>query len=158
MVFLDEPTAGVDPVSRREFWDLIDRFSEEGTTIMVTTHYMDEAEHCNRLAFIYGGQIIAQGTPEAIKQEQMLGQVLEIRTDRFIEALAAVEGHPDVREAALYGAAIHATVERSEVAGALAEHLRAQGFDVESVEPIVPSLEDVFVALAEAREGKDEPA
>ncbi len=152
MVFLDEPTAGVDPVSRRDFWDLIDRFSDEGTTIMVTTHYMDEAEHCDRLAFIFEGQIIAQGTPEQIKREQMRGRVLEIRTDRFIEALAAIEEHPQVREAALHGATIHATVERDEAAGALADYLRARRVPVESVDPILPSLEDVFVALVEARE------
>ncbi len=154
MVFLDEPTAGVDPISRREFWDVMDRFSDEGTTIMVTTHYMDEAEHCNRLAFIYDGQIIARGTPNEIKEEQMLGHVLEVRTDRVIEALAVVEAHPGVGKAALYGAAIHATVEQVGVAGALAEHLGAQGFAVASVEPILPSLEDVFVALVEAREAE----
>ncbi len=152
MVFLDEPTAGVDPVSRREFWDMIDRFSEEGTTIMVTTHYMDEAEHCGRLAFIYEGRIITQGTPEAIKREQMPGHVLEIRTDRFIQALAAVEAHPQVRDAALHGAAIHATVDRDDMAAVLAAYLRQQGFALESVEPILPSLEDVFVALVEAKE------
>ena len=153
MVFLDEPTAGVDPVSRREFWDMIDRFSEEGTTIMVTTHYMDEAEHCNRLAFIYDGQIITHGTPEEIKHTQMPGQVLEIRTDRFVDALAAIERHPQVKEAALHGAAIHVTVERgADVAGELARYVREQGFAVQAVEPILPSLEDVFVALVEVRE------
>ncbi len=154
MVFLDEPTAGVDPVSRREFWDLIDRFSAEGTTTMVTTHYMDEAEHCDRLAFIYEGRIVAQGTPQAIKREQMPGQVLEIRVNRVIDALAAADDHPQVREAALHGAVIHATVDSAEIAGALAADLTAKGFAVESVEPIVPSLEDVFVALVEAREAK----
>jgi ABC-2 type transport system ATP-binding protein len=157
MVFLDEPTAGVDPVSRRQFWDLIDRFSDEGTTIMVTTHYMDEAEHCDRLAFIYEGKIIAQGTPGEIKREQMTGRVLEIRVGRVIDALAVVEGYPDVHEAALYGAAIHATVARDAAAEPLARHLRAQGFVVEAVEPILPSLEDVFVALVEAREAGSAP-
>ena len=153
MVFLDEPTAGVDPVSRREFWDMIDRFSEEGTTIMVTTHYMDEAEHCNRLAFIYDGQIITYGTPEDIKRKQMPGQVLEIRTDRFVDALAAIEDHPQVKDAALHGAAIHVTVERgADVAGLLADDLSRRGFAVQAVEPILPSLEDVFVALVEVRE------
>jgi len=155
MVFLDEPTAGVDPVSRRQFWDLIDRFAEEGTTIMVTTHYMDEAEHCNQLAFIYGGRIITEGTPEGIKRRQLSGQVLEIRTDRVIEALAVIEAHPGVRDAALYGAAIHATVERADLAGTLADYVRAGGFNVESAEPILPSLEDVFVALVEEREVRD---
>ncbi|MGQ0571534.1 MAG: ABC transporter ATP-binding protein [Armatimonadota bacterium] len=152
MVFLDEPTAGVDPISRRQFWDLIDRFSEEGTTIMVTTHYMDEAEHCDRLAFIYEGRIIAQGTPAEIKREQLSGRVVEIRTDRVIQALAAVEDRPEVRDAALHGAAIHAVVDRAEEGALLAGFLREQGFAVEAVEAIVPSLEDVFVELVEARE------
>jgi len=149
MVFLDEPTAGVDPVSRRQFWALIGRFADEGTTIMVTTHYMDEAEHCDRLAFINQGRIIAQGPPAEIKHEQMPGQMLEIRTDRVIEALAAVETLPIVLEAALYGSAIHAMVARVEDARRLREYLQAQGFTVEAVEPILPSLEDVFVALTE---------
>ena len=157
MVFLDEPTAGVDPVSRREFWDLIDRFSEEGTTIMVTTHYMDEAEHCDRLAFIYEGRIITQGTPGEIKRQQMPGKVLEVRTDRIIEALAAIEQHPDVRDAALHGASIHATVESDELAAVLADYLRSQGFAVEAIEPILPSLEDVFVEMVEAREVEGGP-
>lgn len=157
MVFLDEPTAGVDPVSRRDFWDLIDRFSEEGTTIMVTTHYMDEAEHCDRLAFIYEGKIITQGAPGEIKHTQMPGQVLEIRTDRIIEALAVVEEHPDVRDAALHGATIHVAVEDRQMAGTLGAYLRSKGFIVEAVEPILPSLDDVFVELVEAREAEGRP-
>jgi ABC-2 type transport system ATP-binding protein len=154
MVFLDEPTAGVDPVSRRQFWDLIDRFSDEGTTIMVTTHYMDEAEHCDRLAFIHEGRIIARGTPAAIKREQMPGIILEVRTDRVVEALSIVEAHPAVRDAALHGATIHATVERAEAGGPLADALVARGFRVEAIGPILPALEDVFVALVEAREAE----
>jgi ABC-2 type transport system ATP-binding protein len=154
MVFLDEPTAGVDPVSRREFWDLIDRFSDEGTTIMVTTHYMDEAEHCDRLAFIYEGRIIASGTPAEIKRTQMPGRVVEIRTNRLIEALAAVERHPDVRDAALYGAAVHATVEHEGALRSLRESLGEQGFTVETAEFILPSLEDVFVGLVERHEAR----
>ncbi len=157
MVFLDEPTAGVDPVSRRDFWDMIDRFSEEGTTIMVTTHYMDEAEHCDRLAFIYEGKIITQGAPGEIKHTQMPGQVLEIRTDRIIEALAAVEERPDVRDAALHGATIHVAVEDRQMAGTLGAYLRLKGFVVEAVEPILPSLDDVFVELVEAREAEGRP-
>ena len=152
MVFLDEPTAGVDPVSRRQFWDLIDRFAEEGTTIMVTTHYMDEAEHCDRLAFIYGGRIIARGTPQQIKQTQMPGGVLEIRTDRPIEALALIEVHPAVRDAALYGATVHAVVDDPQAAQELRAELEAKGLGVHGIEPILPSLEDVFVAAVEAAE------
>jgi|FaiFalDrversion3_1042247.scaffolds.fasta_scaffold00041_8 ABC-2 type transport system ATP-binding protein len=153
VLFLDEPTAGVDPLSRRQFWDLIDRFSEEGTTVIVTTHYMDEAEHCDELAFIYNGRLIAQGAPEEIKRTRMPGVVLEVRVDRLMEALAACERHPLVREAALYGAAIHALVGDVAVAPRLLRDLRASGFAVESVEPVLPSLEDVFVALVEAEEG-----
>jgi ABC-2 type transport system ATP-binding protein len=152
MLFLDEPTAGVDPVSRRQFWDLIDRFAADGTTIMVTTHYMDEAEHCDRLAFIYEGRIIANGTPAEIKQ-QLPGAVLEVRVEPLIPALAALETTPEVRDAALYGAAIHVVVPHADAAAAVAASLRAKGFAVEAVETILPSLEDVFVNLVEAREG-----
>jgi ABC-2 type transport system ATP-binding protein len=119
---------------------------------MVTTHYMDEAEHCDRLAFIDSGRIIAFGTPAEIKRTQMPGQVVEIRTDRPVEALGDLEQYPGVREAALYGAAIHAVVEREATAADLTERLRRQGFRVLGIEPIAPSLEDVFVALAKAQE------
>ncbi|MDR7439612.1 MAG: ABC transporter ATP-binding protein [Armatimonadota bacterium] len=153
VLFLDEPTAGVDPLSRRQFWELIDRFAEEGTTVIVTTHYMDEAEHCDELAFIYNGRLIARGAPEQIKRTRMPGVVLEVRTDRLMEALAACERHPLVQEAALYGAAVHAIVEDVAVAPRLLQDLRASGFAVESIEPVLPSLEDVFVALVEAEEG-----
>ncbi len=110
MVFLDEPTSGVDPMSRRQFWNLIDQFAQRGTTVMVTTHYMDEAEHCDTLAFIYAGRIIALGTPEEIRTRQMSGDLLEITTPQYAEALDALSARPDVREAALFGRAIHVTV------------------------------------------------
>lgn len=155
MVFLDEPTAGVDPVSRRQFWDLIDRFAQDGITIMVTTHYMDEAEHCDRLAFIYDGRIIAEGTPAELKRERMPGIVLEIRTDRPVEALTHVEAHPQVREAALYGSAVHAVVERGDAGQALANLLAERGVPVTGIEPILPSLEDVFVAAVEGAARED---
>jgi ABC-2 type transport system ATP-binding protein len=120
VLFLDEPTAGVDPISRREFWELIRQMASAGTAVLVTTHYMDEAERCDRLAFIYEGKIIAQGTPAEIKREQMTGRVLEIRVDRVIDALAVVEGHPDVRDAALYGAPSALTVTRDDTAEPIA--------------------------------------
>ncbi len=150
VLFLDEPTAGVDPLSRRQFWDLIDRFAEAGTTVVVTTHYLDEAEHCDELALIYNGRLIAQGSPEQIKRTYMPGVVLEVRVSRLMEALSACEHHPLVREAALYGAAIHVVVEDAGVAPRLLRDLRDSGFHVESIEPVLPSLEDVFVALVEA--------
>src|SRR5512135_2933961 len=112
LIFLDEPTAGVDPVSRRTFWELLYRLAGAGTTIFVTTHYMDEAEHCQELAFIHAGKIVAQGAPIAIKSTLMKGQVLEISPDHPTEAMrllkaAQAEGKLSVDDIALYGAQIH---------------------------------------------------
>ena len=153
MVFLDEPTSGVDPVSRRAFWDLIDEFARAGITIMVTTHYMDEAEHCDTLAFIYGGRIIASGTPAEIKR-QMSGALLEVRASPIDDALEALRRRSDVREAALFGRAIHVTVDNASAAEAIRETLGAGGIAVESVRPVRPSLEDAFVSLVERDEGR----
>jgi ABC-2 type transport system ATP-binding protein len=148
MVFLDEPTSGVDPVSRRAFWDLIDEFARAGITIMVTTHYMDEAEHCDTLAFIYGGRIIASGTPAQIKG-QMSGALLEVRASPIDDALETLRGRPGVREAALFGRTIHVTVDDAASADALRASLAGAGIAVEGVRPVRPSLEDAFVSLVE---------
>jgi ABC-2 type transport system ATP-binding protein len=153
ILFLDEPTSGVDPASRRAFWDLIYGLSDGGTTVFVTTHYMEEAEYCDRLALLYRGGLVALGTPAALKAEQMRAPVLEVRCDRPQDALALVESTPGVTEAALYGAAVHAVVPGgAEVAPALAARLSAAGFTVESVAAVAPSLEDVFVSLVEAKD------
>jgi ABC-2 type transport system ATP-binding protein len=152
MVFLDEPTSGVDPESRREFWDLIGAFAEEGVTVMVTTHYMDEAEHCDTLAFIFGGRIIAMGAPDEIKRREMSGDLLEIVTPRYAEALDVLASRSDVQEAALFGRAIHVTVPDGRRALlVLREALAARGVAVERIAPVPPSLEDVFVSLVERR-------
>ena len=150
MIFLDEPTSGVDPVSRREFWDLIDQFAQSGITVMVTTHYMDEAEHCDTLAFIFAGRIIAQGTPEEIKTHQMTGELLEVTTPQYAEALEVLAARPEVREAALFGRAIHVTVADSHAAlPALQSALAGRGIVLERIEPVPPSLEDAFVSIVE---------
>lgn len=150
MVFLDEPTSGVDPVSRRQFWNLIDQFAQRGITVMVTTHYLDEAEHCDTLAFIYGGRIIALGTPEEIRTRQMSGELLEITTPQYAEALDLLAGLPDVREAALFGRAIHVTVPNAAAAlPGLRRALEQSGIVVEEITPVQPSLEDAFVSLVE---------
>jgi ABC-2 type transport system ATP-binding protein len=149
MVFLDEPTSGVDPVSRREFWDLIDQFAAHGITVMVTTHYMDEAEHCDTLAFIYQGRIIAMGTPEEIRTTQMSGTLLEVRASPLGEALDALAAEREVREAALFGRAIHVTVESPDVAPRLRKALESGGITVEGIAPVRASLEDAFVAIVE---------
>jgi ABC-2 type transport system ATP-binding protein len=150
MIFLDEPTSGVDPVSRRQFWDLIDQFAQRGVTVMVTTHYMDEAEHCDTLAFIFGGRIIALGAPDEIRTQRSSGDLLEITTPQYAEAIDVLAARPDVSDAALFGRAIHVTV--SNAASALPElrgALERQGIAVLGIAPVTPSLEDAFVALVE---------
>jgi ABC-2 type transport system ATP-binding protein len=147
MLFLDEPTAGVDPISRRAFWDLLYQLADEGTTIFVTTHYMDEAEHCQDLAFIHSGRIIARGAPEEIKLNKMQGQVLEIdcaQPDKAIRLLRQMELFDEV---ALYGALIHVVAEG--VAGRRAhieQVLREGGVQLRTMDVIAPSLEDVFIS------------
>lgn len=152
VLFLDEPTAGVDPVSRRAFWNLLYEQAARGVTVFVTTHYMDEAEHCHRLAFIQRGEIIAYGSPEQIKQEMNPGQVLEFApsdTDKAIEVLrsARQEGLIPIQEVELYGSLVHV------IAPDMRKHQRAIGAELRRahIQPghmsiIEPSLEDVFIA------------
>jgi ABC-2 type transport system ATP-binding protein len=152
LVFLDEPTAGVDPVSRRMFWDLLYRLAGEGMTIFVTTHYMDEAEHCNHLAFIHNGHITARGTPNEIKETMMRGEVLEVAPDDPPRAMALLRaaqatGELAAEEVALYGLLIHVIgpgvgAQQARVASLL----RSGGVDPGDILPILPSLEDVFIA------------
>ena len=158
IVFLDEPTSGVDPISRRRFWELIYGMSSEGMTIFVTTHYMDEAEYCDRLGLIYRGELIAQGTPESLKHEAMKEDVLEVLCDRAEEAMAALEGLAAVKEASLFGNSLHVVAEDGEHAGPeIRARLAERGHRVERIERIVPSLEDVFVSLIEARDRAEQP-
>jgi ABC-2 type transport system ATP-binding protein len=148
MLFLDEPTAGVDPISRRAFWDLLYQLAEEeGTTIFVTTHYMDEAEHCQDLAFIHGGHIIAQGSPEEIKLHKMQGQVLEIDCTQPDEAIGVLRQMGVFEEVALYGALIHVVAEGvAEHQPRIGQALAEAGVQVRAMDVIAPSLEDVFIS------------
>ena len=153
ILFLDEPTSGVDPLSRRRFWDLIYDMSGRGVTVFVTTHYMDEAEYCGRIGLIYRGQLIASGTPRQLKTEQMTDRILEVRCDKPADAMGELELLDGVKEVALFGKTLHVVVADADtmiapVRGRLSE----RRFTVRSVEPIVPSLEDVFVALIEAHD------
>ncbi len=158
VVFLDEPTSGVDPLSRRAFWDLIYSLSEQGVTIFVTTHYMEEAEYCDRLGLIYRGELVALGTPSELKATSVQGTVLEVVCDRPQDALATLEGIPGVREAAMFGTTLHVvTDEHVDLAERVTEALSGAGFAVERVERITPSLEDVFVALIEASDRRVQP-
>jgi ABC-2 type transport system ATP-binding protein len=157
LLFLDEPTAGVDPVSRRAFWDLLYQLIGEGITVFVTTHYMDEAEHCHRLAFIQRGRIIAIGSPRQIKKRMMKGRVLEINPGHAVEAVKALRaaheaGRIVFEEVALYGSLVHLVipkVKKSELKGymkSIRQELRGVGVDPGEMAVIDPSLEDVFIA------------
>ena len=149
ILFLDEPTSGVDPLSRRQFWDLIAQMSHRGTTVFVTTHYMEEAEYCDELALIYRGKMIAKGKPAEVKT-LIPEDILEIRVDRPFEALERLEGSGLVQEAALFGDALHAVVGNAATAiVALDAFLVQQGFAVQAIKQVPPSLEDVFVSLIE---------
>ena len=158
ILFLDEPTSGVDPISRRAFWDLIYELSGRGVTVFVTTHYMDEAEYCDRLGLIYRGELIALGTPSRLKTELMPEDVLEVWCERPPDALGEIEGLAGIQEAALFGKGLHVVARDGAAAvKTVRAKLSEAGFRVDRVEQIVPSLEDVFVALIEARDREREP-
>jgi ABC-2 type transport system ATP-binding protein len=147
MLFLDEPTAGVDPISRRAFWDLLYELAEGGTTIMVTTHYMDEAEHCQNLAFIQHGRIVAQGSPAEIKETKMRGQVLEIDCAQPEAAIPVLREMHAFEEVALYGALIHAVATDVEAfKPQIEQKLKKAGVPIRTMDVIAPSLEDVFIS------------
>jgi ABC-2 type transport system ATP-binding protein len=157
IVFLDEPTSGVDPVSRRQFWELIHDMVAEGTTVFVTTHYMDEAEYCNRLVMIDRGQIVAMGTPTELKRHSMKGELLLVECEPLGPGLEALRGAPGVQDAAVFGNALHAMVAEARAAiPPVREALEARQIHVSRVEPIPPSLEDVFVSLTAPREAREQ--
>src|SRR5215212_5003598 len=148
MLVLDEPTGGVDPEARRSFWELIYDLAQAGVTVFVTTHYMDEAEHCNRIGLMYGGKLVALDTPAALKHGTIGGDVVEIEGTPQEQARAVAAAAPGVREVAPHGARLHAIVDDAALRVAqLSSALLAAGIADIRVEPIEPSLEDVFVAL-----------
>jgi ABC-2 type transport system ATP-binding protein len=148
ILFLDEPTSGVDPISRRSFWNLIRSLADGGTTVFVTTHYMEEADYCDRLALIYRGKIIAQATPMELRQEYMTQDILEVEAGNVSEALEVLQNHGF--EGAIFGSTLHITVDKAETSiDLIRQALHSSHIDVPRIEKIVPSLEDVFVALIE---------
>ena len=172
ILFLDEPTSGVDPNSRRRFWDLIYELAGQGVTVFVTTHYMDEAEHCDRLALIYRGELIASGAPQSLKAEAVPDFILEVECERPNEAIERTEGTesaesadnfesaqlpPGIHGMTLYGNGLHITTRDPSVAPALRRFLDAHGHRVTRIEPISPSMEDVFVALIERHDRSHPP-
>lgn len=157
IVFLDEPTSGVDPVSRRQFWDLINEMVGAGITVFVTTHYMDEAEYCNRLVLIDRGHIVACGSPTELKSRYMKGHLLLIEAAPLGAALDLLHGSPGIQDAAIFGNSIHAVVEDAVSSQPrVRQLLEAAQCRVTRLEPIAPKLEDVFVSLMAARERNPE--
>ncbi len=152
ILFLDEPTSGVDPISRRQFWDLIHRMAAEGVTVFVTTHYMDEAEYCNRLALIHRGQLVALGTPTELKQRHMKGELLLVEAEPLARASEVLSSAPGVLDAAVFGNALHLVVPQAAPAiPPLRHYLEERGLQVARLEAIEPTLEDVFVSLTSGR-------
>ncbi len=153
ILFLDEPTSGVDPVARRNFWDLIHELTEDGTTVFVSTHYMEEAEYCTRLALMNRGRLIALDRPSALKQS-MEEPLFEVATDTPSKAVEALQGEPGILEAAMFGRAVHVMVEDAALA---VRHvplvLERAGRTCGAIRRIEPSLEDVFVALVRKEGG-----
>jgi ABC-2 type transport system ATP-binding protein len=159
ILFLDEPTSGVDPVSRRKFWELIQQMVGEGITVFVTTHYMDEAEYCNRLVLIDRGRIVAMGTPTELKTRSMKSQILLVECLPLGPGLEALTEAPGVLDAAVFGNALHAVVADAQAAmPGIRAALEAGQVRVSRLEQIPPSLEDVFVGLTAAHEFKPERA
>ncbi len=153
IIFLDEPTSGVDPVSRRQFWELIQHMVGEGVTVFVTTHYMDEAEYCNRLVLIDRGRIAAMGTPTELKTQHMKGQLVLVECEPLGPGLEALETAPGVLDAAVFGSSLHAVVTDAQASmPGIRRTLEARQIRVSRLEQIPPSLEDVFVSLTAGRE------
>jgi len=149
LLFLDEPTSGVDPQARREFWDLIYQLADGGATIFVSTHYMDEAEHCSRVSIMYNGRLMALDTPLALKRTQIDGDIWDIVATPLIPALDALGHLQGVKRAGLLGDHLHAVTDYgTHTAASLTVALAAAGIGDVAVEAAEPSLEDVFMALA----------
>jgi len=153
VLFLDEPTSGVDPIARRDFWDLIYQLSAAGRTVFVSTHYMDEAEYCHRVALMYHARIIALGAPEELKRQLGTYGLLHLDSSDLLESMHALEGEPGVRDVAVFGGGLHVTVNDANAAmPGIRQALARKGVEVRRLDAIPPSLEDVFVALIEAEE------
>src|SRR5580700_9510983 len=159
ILFLDEPTSGVDPIARRNFWQLIYQLSAAGHTIFVTTHYMDEAEYCHRIALMYGGRIIALGSPEELKNSLGVGHLLNLVTTDLLGSMTVLEKAPSLLDIAVFGGGLHVKVDNAEIAMKdIRTLLDGAGIKITTLEPITPSMEDVFVSLIEVEEAKTDKA
>ncbi|MGD2125786.1 MAG: ABC transporter ATP-binding protein [Desulfobacteraceae bacterium] len=156
IIFLDEPTSGVDPGTRRNFWDLIYALADQGVTIFVTTHYMEEAEYCNRIGLINRGQLIAMGSPAELKNKYLAGRIYEIGTNDVLAAVETLVDADHVLDAAVFGRTLHVRLTQDAKAEVyLPPILSASGLVIDQIKPIEPTLEDVFVALVGHKPGED---
>jgi ABC-2 type transport system ATP-binding protein len=152
IVFLDEPTGGVDPGSRRRFWELINELSEAKVTVFVTTHYLDEAEYCNDIRLIHAGRIVAGGSPRELKSKYIENPILEVASDRAVDALELLQKEPWVLETSIFGTSLHVSVaDEEEGRRLILDRLRSEGIAVDRLDRIMPSLEDVFINRIEAQ-------
>ncbi|HEX3703414.1 MAG TPA: ABC transporter ATP-binding protein [Vicinamibacterales bacterium] len=153
IVFLDEPTGGVDPISRRQFWRLIDQLSASGVTVLVTTHYLDEAEHCHRLAIIHAGRLAAIGTTDELKHVFAGRAIVEIQAANPVETMRTLDRLPDVEKTSLFGTAVHAVLKsaHADAVDRLHQELAAARVPVQAVSLVEPSLEDVFLDVVDGR-------
>jgi len=155
ILFLDEPTSGVDPIARGAFWDLIREMARTGHTIFVSTHYMDEAEYCHRLALMYRGRVIALGAPAELRDGLSTHILLQLDTSAPLETMRALEHVPGILDVAVFGSGLHVVVNEQESGtAAIRSRLAAERIQIHRLDRIQPSLEDVFVALIEAEERK----
>ena len=148
MLFLDEATAGVDPVSRREFWDLIYRMAGEGVSVLATTHYMDEAEYCNTIGMMYRGEMIALASPDTLRDE-MPGALFQLDCDRPLHAKQILDALPGVIDASVHGARVHVSLQSPDLQETLEQALAAEGIHLTQLETIQPPLEDVFIHMVD---------
>jgi ABC-2 type transport system ATP-binding protein len=157
VLFLDEPTSGVDPIARGTFWDLIREMARTDHTIFVSTHYMDEAEYCHRLALMYRGRVIALGAPADLRAELSTHTLLQLDTPAPLDTMRALEHAPGIGDVAVFGGGLHVAVDDLESGmNVIRGRLSAEGIKIQRLEKILPSLEDVFVALIEAEDKKIE--
>jgi ABC-2 type transport system ATP-binding protein len=152
VVFLDEPTGGVDPASRRRFWDLINSLAESGVTVFVTTHYLDEAEYCNRIMLMHAGAIVAGGSPQELKTQYLVHPILEVESEGTVEAMEALQRQAWVLGTSVFGNRLHVSVaEEKEGGEKTAALLASAGLAVKRIDRILPTLEDVFIHLIEEK-------
>jgi ABC-2 type transport system ATP-binding protein len=155
VLFLDEPTSGVDPIARRDFWALIYELSDAGHTVFVSTHYMDEAEYCHRLALMYRGRIVALGTPGELKDALPANRLMDLESSDPLESMRALEKEPGILDVAVFGGGLHVTVlDPADAEPRIRRALRGRGVEIRKLEFIPPSMEDVFVSCIEAEERK----